>query len=242
MKTFLPLILLVMSAVGCAAGPLVRLEEEERTRIAAAPPAVLVTVPLKHVHLSEFIYKVFWNETKVSTYSIDGIWDPAPVLEQTMAESLTARFGMESKSLRAMLGENTAAPLAESRERALKTAAVDGWIHSFPFEPAGKDLRALKSSGVEYLLEIGLLDIVVNRHSWGILRFQINVYGRLTRQSDGAVVWFDKGMSSVLIEGMNSFAELEKNDLARMKRHFADAAKALGAPGNPFLEVFAPRP
>lgn len=240
MKILQAVLPLALAGAGCVAGPLMPLSDEERARLEAAPPAVLVTVPWKTVRLQEFLYKVLWNETKLTSYSIDGIWDPAPEFEKTVTENLSSRYGVEAKSLRQTLKEGEGDRLAAARERELKESVVEGWAESYLREPARGEFRALRSRGVEYVLEIGLVEILVWRHAFGIYRFQIRMYGRLTRQSDGAVVWLDHGLCSIPIEGMNSFAELEKDDLARMKRHFAEAVRGLCDPGHPFLKDFRP--
>jgi hypothetical protein len=228
-STALPGILLVLVA-GCA-GFRKGLEPEDVPSMAEQRPAVVVLVPGRNIRLSESILKVYGFQNQVRHYSINGIWDPAPAMESAMVDVLSARLGCRATPLRASMSPQAFVQLVSRREREIYGRTED--------DALGRPLEGAYSPqelpGLDYLVELTIGKFVVGGGTLQRNTLGVFLCGRLIRLSDGVVLWRDRTIVGVRIEGMETFADLEKNDLALLKAHFSKLVDEVLGPDSSFL-------
>jgi hypothetical protein len=230
MKLQMPLALGAALLAGCS-GFRVALPPEEAPRIAQSKPRVVVLIPGRNVQLSEYLLKVYGWKTQVHSYSINGIWDPAPALESPMVEELNARLGCAAQPLRSAIPADAFAQLVARREREVggkREEDVFGSLVEQAYRPGD-------FPDADYLCELTVGKFIVGSGTWQANTLGMTLYGRLIRLSDGAVLWRDKKMAGVRIQGMESFADLEKNNLALLKSHFEKLVGEFIKPDSDFV-------
>lgn len=222
----------IFAALACAgcARPWIALPPDEAPKLAADRPRVVVFVPQKRIFLREHLDKFFWTENREYSYCFDGLWDPAPFLEEQVVESLRSRWKLQAVSVRKDLSPEATARLEERTGGAALARGPD----EFPKARVADALRELRREGSEYLFEVYLEDLTVF-HSGSGSRLIATVGARLIRLSDGAVVWFRDGEGRSSLPGLASFSELERDMLFPLKQHYGQAVLDLVSPDASFL-------
>ena len=240
MKALLSVVLPILSA-GCGIGTL-SLSREEHARVLESRIHVLATAPRKRICLREHLYRVGSKNLEERHYRYDGLWDPAPELEDLVCQALETRFGLKATSVRRTLDPAGIADPVGSAETAFRDALESGEESRYLHAPPPEALRALGSKQIRYLLEVALTDIVVER--WGLdlglepPRYQVVVMARLIRVLDGEVVWLQEGRDWVRIPSFDSFIELQKDAFRPLRELFPKGVAALCSPENRFLGEF----
>jgi len=231
-------LLLTTVFAGCGPSPVRPLREDTRSVLRGASVRVYALHPWQKIVQSELVYKGLWNDHNFRVFATEGIWDPGPAMEKLATPVLADRAGILGTPLRSQLDPKTFAAFHKATMEGVQNNVRDVGMGAL-LQPVGEPYLSLKSQGIEYLLELILEVVLVHCNSCFPARFAIDVTGRLVRISDGAVLWAERGGSSVSIPGLAYFSDLEKNDLALMKNRFDEAMKTLLSPSHPFLRGLA---
>lgn len=234
------ILLLAAPFAGGCARPWVDLAPEEAAKVGADHARLIVVVPERRVHLVEQLYKVLWNEIKENSYSYDGVWDPAPWLEEEIARALKSRWAIDASSLRKEMDPAAHEEFSKGAGKALAEAMSEKRGISYVTSPADETVRALRKEGAEYLFQAYLVRIIVSRPALAGNRIVVVVAGRIVRLSDGAVVWFREASGSAPVPKIRSFSDLEKDNLSLLKQCFEAAVATLLGPGGDLLKELGP--
>jgi len=210
---------------------------------------IVVLVPERRIEFQEVLYKVLFSDVQTSFYSVDNIWDPAPVLGGHAVKFLSSAHAiavvplwqrLEPGPYRELVGRlettfNAARRRHTANPRTYQTAFQIEWQHSPPMAYLGASRPELKHSllgaGIDHLLELSIGGITLTRNP---IQFSILVftYARLIRLSDGAVIWDGKGLGVSQIADVEQYSQLEANNLALLKQHYEKAVMNLFDPTN----------
>jgi hypothetical protein len=231
---------------------MIRLREVQAKDLSQSSVGVIILIPEKQIGLSEHFYRVITNEMRESYYSIEGIWDPAPIVQRECIKALEGKFHTKPLPLWSALKPAEYNKLVSASEAAYNSArtrtgpnAIDGvtsysieFSHASPRKyldaPPIADVLALKRLDIDYVLELSIHAFQYARYAGNTVP-EVLAYARLIRLSDGLVVWADKGVGGAEgMRGLESFVELEANNLALIKKNFEDSVKSLfGQEGYP---------
>lgn len=208
---------------------------------------VIILMPEKKIGFSEHFYRVITNEMRENYYSFEGIWDPAPIVQRVCIKALEGKFHPKPLPLWSALEQAEYNKLVSASEAAYNSArtrtgpdAIRGgssygveFYQASPMKyldaPPIADVLALKRLDLDYVLEVSIHAFQYTRYVGGYTLPTVLVYARLIRLSDGLVVWADRGVGvpKKFIRGLESFAELEANNLALIKKHFEEVVMSL---------------
>ena len=244
-----PLYIGLLSALllcGCGSPSLIPLRGVQVKDLSQSSIGVVVLMPEKKIGFCEHQYRALWNETLENYYSFEGIWDPAPIVQRACIHALEGRFRQKALPLWGALEPAAYGKLVSVSEAAYNSArirtgpdAIHGvasysieFSHRPPLKyldaPPVADMLELRRLGPEYVLEVSIHAFQYSRHGPYTVPVVL-AYARLIRLADGVVVWADNGIGGVkkLLRGLDSFADLEADNLALIKKHFEDAVGSL---------------
>lgn len=244
-------LLLALLFCGCRAA-MIPLREVQAKDLSQSSVGVVILMPEKKIGFSEHLYRVITNEMRENYYSFEGIWGPTPIVQRVCIKALEGKFHPKPLPLWAALEPAEYNKLVSASEAAYNSArtrtgpnAIDG-VPSYSVEfskapplkyldaPPVADVLALKRLDIDYVLELSIHAFQYARYG-GYTQPVVLAYARLIRLSDGLVVWVDKGVGGAkAMRGLESFAELEANNLALIKKHFEETVMSLfGQEGYP---------
>ncbi|KAF0144752.1 MAG: hypothetical protein FD156_1581 [Nitrospirae bacterium] len=227
------------------------------------PIAVIVLVPNKNLFFWEGLYKVFAIQTISNEFTFEGIWDPTPVFKDMSIQMLRTKFNLKAFPLQEKLAPDTYNKLIADLGSSFSEAASESVTTTkrrFGADPqilwiartglGGGRNGASGQEMVEYIKTSPLKHIHSQKESLtghAVLEFYITgigiqgppytlllvVYTRLSRPTDGAVIWANMGIGASRLEDLKGFPELEKNNLALLKEHYEKALVGLLNPENP---------
>ena len=242
------LILAVLS-VGCTAFA-ISMDKSHWRNVVQKPIGVIVLIPEKRLVLSELLFRVVWAERRETYYSFDGIWDPAPILEQNCVATLQRDFNIRTLTLRGAVEPGSYRDLVAVAEAAFNTerrqvkAPADraALREEFWTKPPMKYLRARPTRdlgkigerlGVDFILELSLAGISMEPVGpFGIQggTLSVFVYGRLIRVADEAVVWLNRAAAGVHEKELTDLQE----DLELLREDFDEAVMRVCEPDGIF--------
>lgn len=244
-------IILALFCFGCAATPkaVIPADKGLSEQLLQNPPGIVVLVPEKRLEFNERLYRVVYISMRENYYTFEGIWDPSVVLEEEWIKTLQQTFNVQTIPLREKLDPAAYRELLTTCETAYNAvrkhgtaSAQMGWTaydKEFVESPpegylkatAPDSLRSLKQVlGSDYVFELSISGVSVYSMIHPNFYLRVFVYGRLIRLSDGAVLWLDKVIGASKVDNLKDFKELEANNLALLKEHYARAVMNVFAP------------
>ena len=249
------IITFIMFFWGCATRALITIDRDYLQQLNQKPIGIIAIVPEKRIELYEpNKYRVLWIETKDNFYTFESIWDPSTILIKNFMKTFQSQFNLTTFPLQEKLEIENFQKLVrecetsfnEAREVTKATSAGSSFLKEWVFSPPHKYLMVKpsdsilslqKTLGIDYILELSLAGIEVQRHTL-ISAIGVYVYGRLIRLSDGAVIWLDKGAGSERIDNFDNFSELEQNNLELLRKYYTSAIVNLFDPNKTHLNGY----
>lgn len=238
-------LLLALLLCGCRYA-MIPLREIRAKDLSQSSVGVVILMPEKKIWFSETFYRVITNEIRETYYSFEGIWDPAPIVQRVCIKALEGKFHTKPVPLWVALEPAEYNKLVSASEAAYNSArmrtgpdAIRGgssygveFYQASPMKyldaPPIAEVLALRRLDIDYVLELSIHAFLYTRIV-GNTAPSVLAYARLIRLSDGLVVWADRGVGvpKKFIRGLESFAELEANNLALIKKHFEEVVMSL---------------
>lgn len=243
---------------GCTTADSVVSRPREPVVLTGGKVGLLVLIPEKKVEFFEMIQKSFVLVDEVDNrYSFDGLWDPKPVLTETLVRALRTDRQLECIPLDTRVDAATLAQLAEEVEAAFNQARcpprdapqVAAWVTEFQWSPPlnyfrsppPARLRQLRDQlGTDLVLEISLAGFVYSTGNTVLLdtsHFCLLAYARLLRLSDGKTLRFTKAKQDIFPGVIvYSFTQVDADNLKLLKANYAQAVEVLMKPDGPLLK------
>lgn len=233
---------LALLCLGCAQyEPLLSLDKVHVPTLVQKPPGVIVLVPEKRVKFGERLFRPLL-EVRINHYSFDGIWDPGPVLGDSLVRVLHAEYKLPTAPLWTRLDPVLHGDLVATAEALMMKAAQrievvgvnipDQHYVKYLKAPPPEAFRLLRQKAdIEFLLELSIEGITVFRIPPTFLTVSVN--GRLIRLFDLAVLWINVGGGITRIRDIEKFSDLEADNLALLKQHYENALRELVKADNP---------
>ncbi len=208
----------------------------------AKPLSIIVLVPEKNIEFCEIMRTGMLKVDIVDNYyTYEGNWDPAPVISQTLSESITSGFNIKTHMLSEQIDSQIYQDFVSRCESAFNAARIKqkaafqgaGLVLEFDNSPPDTYLHQTsliahesfqKQVDSELAIEISLGGITYYRSGGTIIdpkAIWVSAYGRIIRMSDGKVMRYAKSKEKIQLDReLQSFSDLEKENLKPIKQDF----------------------
>jgi hypothetical protein len=204
---------------------------EERSALANARIGLLTLVPGRNVRITQSSLILYPATNKVRMVDIRSMWDPGIALESELLQNWKAFVPSEPKPLRSLLNPQDYGLLIGHRERdVLGKSEKDGLGGSIE-----EAYRSLYVGQLDYLLELTVGKLAVDGGTWRSTTLGTVLYGRLIRLSDGAVLWREKTLKGVRLDGVEKQEDFERDGYAVIRTNFSTLAREIFSPDSEFV-------
>lgn len=221
-------LLLGGAASGCGTWDArVSLSEQEAARVSTGRIWVVAYFPFKQFTLAEHLQRWYGWTHAGNVYSLEGIWDPRPALEDALIAGLKKRFEIAAVPLRSLLEPAVFEKVVQESESGFLAGLGSDLGESWMVGQSDAAAAEARGRGGEYLLELWVQLQVVRSSTFSGVHFALRLWSRMIRLDTNQIVWCRPGLTAAAGPAVDDFRQFAANDLSLFKEVFGKAAAPL---------------